>query len=61
MEYDFININGTYEIVFVKSIVNVFKLAKVAKTDMTWPFYVKHHINIHLHALVAFIMTKTPK
>ncbi len=46
---------------FVESIASVFKLAKVAKTDVIWPFYVMHHISVHPHALVAFIRTKTPK
>lgn len=46
---------------FVKSIVSVFKLARVAKIDTTWPFYIKHHISVHPHALVAFIKTNTPK
>ncbi len=41
--------------------MSVFKLARVAKTDVIWPFYVMHHITVHPHALVAFIRTKTPK
>jgi hypothetical protein len=29
--------------------------SKVIKTDVTWPFSVEHHIDIHLDASIAFV------